>query len=222
MLNIFKLKGPPKTAGKIEYDNEGVSEFKYFKNADKEFAENLDGDPCVCCGKISKYIYKHVDILETDFESADNSDDSFEIGSSGKRHKITLCSACIANGKAAKKLKSEFNSSYCMERCKNKAAKNEVRYQTPSVFSFQEFLWPSCCDDMCQYVGNLNDEWHDASKITTEIDPLIIEAIKNDETFIDIDRPLEELVEACNQNEMSVLIFRCLHCGKYRVIIDLD
>lgn len=75
---------------------------------------------------------------------------------------------------------------------------------------------------MCRYEVNLADEWHDASKIESEIDPLIIEAIKQNETFVEIGRPLSELITALNQNYVGVLVFRCLHCGKYRVVIDFD
>lgn len=123
---------------------------------------------------------------------------------------------------SGKVLKYEFNLSDCIEPCSNSDAKTEVIYKTPTVFSMQEFLWPSCCDDLCRYEGNLADEWHDVSKIESEIDPLIIEAVKRNETFVEIGRPLGELIEALNQNYAGVLVFRCLHCGEYRVIIDLD
>lgn len=222
MLNIFKLKGPRKTPV-IEFDIEDIPKFKYFKNADTEFIENIDGNTCICCGKRSKYVYKHLNDLDIDFEALDIHCESSSIvdDSAVGEARLELCPECIANGKATNMLKFKFNSLCSMEHCSNKAAKKEIRCQTPSVFSFQDFRWPSCCDDMCQYVGNLGDEWHDAFKITAEMDPLIVDAIQSNKTFRKINRPIEELVEACNQNEMSVLIFRCLHCGKYRVIIDL-
>ena len=94
--------------------------------------------------------------------------------------------------------------------------------ETARVYSMQEFDWPSCCGDKCQYVGNIADKWHDISKINKEIDPLIIEAIKQNQTFVEIGRPLEELIEATNQNCAGVLVFKCPHCGKYQVVIDLD
>lgn len=167
---------------------------------------------------VNKHIDKQSDELNADLEFVDNSAISLE----PVQNNVVLCPQCIASGKAAKKFKFEFNSSLCLENCSNKSAQNEVIYKTPSVYSMQEFLWPSCCDDMCQYVGNLADEWHDISKIDSEIDPLILETIKQNETFVEIGRPLHELIEALNQNAVGVLVFRCLHCGKYRVIIDLD
>ena len=202
-MSIFKLKGPPKQPETIEYDTENISEFKYFPNVHTEFVENKDGAECVCCGKISKYVYKN---------AAELTDKSG----------IVLCSDCIANGKASRKLKLEFNSKYCVAPWCDKNAQNEVIYKTPSVFSSQEFLWPTCCDDFCAYMGNLADKWHDVSKIYDEIDSSIIDAIKRNETFVEIGRPIEELIEACNQNSVGVLVFKCLRCGKCRVLIDLD
>lgn len=58
-FNLFKLKGPKKTEDrvKISYDIAHLPAFKYFGNAKSVFKENIDGKKCLCCGKISKYIY---------------------------------------------------------------------------------------------------------------------------------------------------------------------
>ena len=119
------------------------------------------------------------------------------------------------------KKQSEENSQHFSDNQSDNSI-NEAKSEMPDVYSMQEFVWPNCCGDKCQYIGNLADKWHDVSKICDEIDPQIVDAIKRNETFTQIGRPLEELIEATNQNFAGVLIFKCTHCGKYQVVIDLD
>lgn len=149
-MSIFKLKGPKKQPDNIHYAIDGVAEFKYYKNPQPDFVENKSGDECVCCGKVSKFIYKYANDLRENLEFVNkhidkNSDMSkkselrsdFEISLNRQsRSDVVLCSQCIANGNAAKCFKFEFNLTD-FEPCSNADAENEIIYKTPTVFSLQ-------------------------------------------------------------------------------------
>lgn len=67
-MGIFKLKGPKKQLADVYYDIYGAVEFKYYKNPQADFVENRAGDECVCCGKVSKFIYKYANDLRENLE----------------------------------------------------------------------------------------------------------------------------------------------------------
>lgn len=212
-FNPFKLKGPVRPKEEIVYDIETVPTFKYVANPQRLFKENVNGDECICCGKVSKYVYygpfmytKNLDLLPLDF-----------------KEDTILCPECIKNGAAAKMFDGKFTWIGNIQRCANKEGRHEVSRRTPSFYSLQEIFWPSCCDDPCRYVGQLGDLidlWnYESADISEKIDPKIIKALKKND--ITKEMTIEEIIEDVRCDGIGVYIFQCLHCGKYKVHIDI-
>lgn len=212
-LNLFKLRGPVRPKEQIVYDIESVPTFKYLADSKRLFKENTDGLECVCCGKISKYVYygpfmytKNLDLLPLDF-----------------KEDTILCPYCIQNGAAAKTFAGNFTWSGNIQRGASKEGRREVSHRTPSFYPLQEIRWLSCCGEPCKYVGQMGDLidlWnYNSVDIEKDIDSGIIEAIrKNDVTK---NMTIEEVIETVRCDGIGVYIFQCLHCGKYKVHVDI-
>ncbi len=195
MFNIFKKK-----PSNIKYDKENIPNFKYHKDPlnTGAFIENKDGKKCSCCNMISKYIY-----LEPYYS---------------KKRISCLCPDCISNGEAHRKFNMEFQDFESCETVSDKSIIEEVCYRTPGYCSWQQENWLSCCDDLCEFIGCLS--WDKIKEL--KIEKEIIEAIIKNETFIAIGRPIEELIDAINDEIHDLCVFQCLHCKKYKVDINLS
>ena len=210
MRNIFSLKLRKKARGsdlsklQIAYDIVGMPKFDYYDNPEQIFIENSDGLHCICCGKISRYLYNGP------FYAADLDVDEDPL----------FCPECIKSGEAATKFHGEFTPIDNIAPCKNVDAMREVAHKTPSYNSFQEAYWPSCCEIPCAFVGNF--AWYEIEENFSDYIDEIIEAVKSNETFIDVGRPIEEFIEAVNCCCAGLYLFQCPRCGKYKVHIDLD
>lgn len=163
-----------------------MKRFKYIEDATESFVKSNEEKVCSCCGKKTN-IYMEI------FYSIENID--------------ALCLECVASGEAAKQFDGTFNEATYIN---NIVAMEEVEKRTPHIMSFQDFIWPACCNDMCRYLRPAtkqdfkNDKfWQDISQTYKEQDIMSIEEIKQ-------------------INPNYLLLFECLHCKKYHIIVDLD
>lgn len=213
MVNPFKLKGPVRNKEEIVYDIETLPTFKYLSDPKRLFKVNTDGLECVCCGRISKYVYygpfmynKNLDCLPLDF-----------------KEDTILCPYCIQNGAAAKTFDGKFTWSGDIQRGASKEGRHEVSLRTPSFYSLQEICWLSCCGDPCKYVGQIGDFidlWHyEQIDIDEKIDSRIVEAIMDNE--ITSNMTFDEIIETVRVDGIGIYIFQCLHCGKFKVHVDM-
>ena len=92
-----------------------------------------------------------------------------------------ICPECISSGEAAKIFNGTFNEA---TEINNVSAMEEVEKNTPGVMSFQYFVWPACCNDMCRYLRRAskqdfkNDKfWQDVAETYEEDDLMPIEVI---------------------------------------------
>ena len=117
-----------------------------------------------------------------------------------------ICYDCIQSGLACEKFNGSFNEANQIE---NVEAYNEVVYKTPVIPTYQEFTWPDCCNDMCKYLRRFTEEDLNDEKIMNDLQ----------ETYQDEYISFEELTTFPLED---ILLFKCLHCGKHFVILDLD
>lgn len=126
-----------------------------------------------------------------------------------------LCPHCIASGAAAAK----FDASFIQDAdplppgvADAKSKTEELFKRTPGYFSWQGEHWLACCDDYCEFLGDVG---------TKELQEMGIA----DEVFADYALREEFAVEDVRDylvagGDMAGYLFRCTHCGKYKIYVD--
>ena len=126
-----------------------------------------------------------------------------------------LCPHCIASGAAAAK----FDASFIQDAdplppgvADAKSKTEELFKRTPGYFSWQGEHWLACCDDYCEFLGDVG---------TKELQEMGIA----DEVFADYALREEFAVEDVRDylvagGDMAGYLFRCTHCGKYQIYVD--
>lgn len=174
----------------------GKIKFKYYPNAcDDVFYRAEDGDfpICECCGKPTEYSYETMYSVE----SID-----------------CLCPECIATGRAAEKFDGQFIQSAEDDMVDDLQKQDELYKRTPGYVSWQGENWLACCNDYCEYLGDVGTE---------ELEKMGIA----DEVFEDYEHnyglPFEGWRDCVKKGGSPAgYLFRCLHCKKYRLWIDFD
>lgn len=126
-----------------------------------------------------------------------------------------LCPHCIANGEAAAKFDATFvqDADELPSGAANAQAKtDELFKRTPGYFCWQGEQWLTCCDDYCEFLGDVG---------TKELRKMGIA----DEVFAQYSLRGEYDVQTVREyleagGEMAGYLFRCLHCGKYKIQVD--
>ena len=177
-------------------DGGKLPKFRYFPNpigADS-FASAKEGEEvrCPCCGKAAEYYYNLRPYCTADIEH--------------------LCPACIASGAAAKKFGCDF-----VQRAEavSDAEKTEELFQrTPGYMTWQGEYWLAHCDDYMEYLGEVGAKELKEAGIWEDV-------IAEYATHFDCDA---EYMEDClvAGGTVTGYLFRCLHCGAYRIWVDVD
>lgn len=126
-----------------------------------------------------------------------------------------LCPHCIASGAAAAKFDAGFiqDADPLTPGATDAQAKTKELFQrTPGYFSWQGAHWLTCCDDYCEFLGDVG---------TKELQDLGIA----DEVFEEYSLRSEFAVEDVRDcliagGDTAGYLFRCLHCGKYKIYVD--
>lgn len=120
-----------------------------------------------------------------------------------------ICMECVASGKAVEKFGGGFVQD--AEKALTKEKIDELFKRTPGYVSWQGENWLACCDDYCEYLGDVG---------YTELKEMnlihLIDEFKEEE---DADFDNEDLEKG---GSPAGYLFRCLHCGKYRLNVDFD
>lgn len=122
-----------------------------------------------------------------------------------------ICVFCISNGKVAKEKEVFFNNA-CPTTFEEEEKINELNLRTPGIFSWQEIEWPEHCHDFCVYLRDV--KWMDIAYLEDELKEALEEAAQLHNTTVD------ELKNELD-SYMDGHLFQCLHCGTYRLAIDL-
>ena len=173
-----------------------LPEFRYNPHCmENEIFEKVEGKKrvtCECCGKNPEYYCEGMYSRE-------------DVG--------CICPDCIADGSAAKKFDGDFIQD--AERIIDDAEKTEELFKrTPGLVTWQGEYWLVCCNDYCAFIAYVGTEELDERGITEEV---FADYAEMGEWDVDEVRPYLE-----NGGSMAGYLFRCLHCGKYRIWIDAD
>lgn len=174
-------------------DISNLPKFKYSPNI-YDNSKVLEGvvygnGVCQCCGKPTE-VYVSLMYSTKDIEC--------------------ICMNCISDGSAAKKFDGSFTSD--AETFINDDAKREELFcRTPGYCSWQGEYWLTCCDDFCEYLGDVG--YKELKEMGIEN---IIDEHKKENNF---DFENEWLTKG---GSLAGYLFRCRHCGKYRLWTDCD
>jgi uncharacterized protein CbrC (UPF0167 family) len=123
-----------------------------------------------------------------------------------------LCAFCIADGSAAARFDLEFVNSDGAEPGPDAAKLDELLHRTPGYDGPEGDPWPVHCDDYCAHLGRAS--WRDIEAQIADLEP-DVEAFCEDMGFgrdefrAEVERPASPLLAH---------LFRCLTCGKHRLV----
>ena len=120
-----------------------------------------------------------------------------------------ICLNCVASGKAAEKFNGDFIQ--YAERVSDPFIRDELHKRTPGYTSWQGEHWLACCDDYCEYLGTVGHKELAEMGIMEEV----LEEYNDTPLYATIKNEIVKDGDACG------CLFRCLHCKKYRIWVDL-
>lgn len=151
-------------------------------------------EQCQCCGKEVDIYYNGPFYAEEELEC--------------------ICSKCISSGRAAEEFDGEFIDSEYVEEIEDEDKLEELIYRTPSYDSIQGEHWLAHCEDYCAFMGYTTWNEIEEKGIVEEI----IEDIQSNFEF-DIDIIKDRMKK---DGQIKGYLFKCLHCGKHRIYIDVN
>ena len=174
-----------------------LPKFKYHPNLYSLDIVTFEKGVCQCC-------QKEVDAFITSMYSPEEIE--------------CICLECVKSGEAAEKFEGDFIDSF-ESRINDENKIEELCKKTPGYYSWQGENWLVCCDDFCEFIGYTNTEELNELGITDVVFKDYIE--KNDNSDEDYSKKLEYYKDNLKKGGfMSGYLFRCSHCGKYRLDID--
>jgi uncharacterized protein len=124
-----------------------------------------------------------------------------------------ICPFCIADGSASKKFDAMFVDSHPLLPGISKQIVEEVTRRTPGYVSWQQEVWLACCDDACEFHGDVP---------RNELRALDEEALR--EVLSDLQLTSSELRVFVKLyvpgGDPAVYKFVCRHCRRIRYGID--
>src|SRR5678815_4566649 len=126
-----------------------------------------------------------------------------------------LCPWCIHDGSAARKYQGEFIDSGSVDDVGDDDKLTELTQRTPSYTGWQQEQWASHCDDYCAFKGYVG--WKEIKNLKEEFSDDLNQIMEDFE--FDEEELQENLV---NGSGMQGYLFQCLHCGKHRLLVDIE
>ena len=169
-----------------------LPKFKYHPNVYSNSITTFGNGICQCCNKeVKAYV-------ETMYTIEDIN---------------CICFNCIADGSAAQKFDGSFIQH--AQDIKNKDAIEELNSRTPGYVSWQGEYWLACCDDYCEFIGDVGTKELNEMGIADEV----FEEYEKSSPFDDNDWIKENLTAG---GSVAGYLFKCRHCGKYHLHIDMS
>lgn len=126
----------------------------------------------------------------------------------------SLCPWCIADGSAAKKFDGMFCDDYPLHEAGiSEDVIDEVSHRTPGFNSWQQEVWMCCCNDACEFHGDLSKE--EIKRMTLEE---IQRAFEDTRLTDDFFYKFKKNYEA--GGNPAVYKWVCRHCGKIQHYAD--
>ena len=178
------------------HDYSKLPEFPYMPDAYRNGVIQKGRNVCGCCNHETEYIadgiYWHGDI-------------------------VPVCPWCLASGAAAVKyINCEFNPDYHPPMTSE--AVEEIIYRTPPIPGWQDIQWESCCNDAMLYLEAIGtkkalEKYRGNTAFENEIHDF--------EPFPEFDQLQAELPDK-GESSLLVHVFKCQHCGRYKLNFDAD
>lgn len=167
-----------------------LPKFKYHPNLYESDVVIFKKGICQCCGKeVEAYIESMYSCEEIS----------------------CICLNCVADGTAAKKFDGEFIQD--VEKLVSDPSKtDELLHRTPGYISWQGEYWLTCCDDYCEFIGDVGTKELEEMGIADEV-------FEEFYTKKSLDGVRDSLTKA---GRCAGYLFRCSHCGKYHLWVDCD
>ncbi|EKQ57606.1 MAG: hypothetical protein A370_00738 [Clostridium sp. Maddingley MBC34-26] len=127
---------------------------------------------------------------------------------------VCICPECVSSGKAAEKFNGTFIQDAEFDKVDSLEKIDELMKRTPGYISWQGEHWLACCNDFCQYIGEVGVD--DLKKMG------IAEQVISDYERDNPDSYYEDCMEYLGNGIMQGYLFKCLECGKYRLWVDSD
>jgi uncharacterized protein CbrC (UPF0167 family) len=193
--NDFAVKRPKKKDRSLQAGEAALPKFRYFPDpiGCGVFIRTKEGETIIC-----PCCGKRTDYYGTRMYARENVDH--------------LCPACIASGAAAKKYDGDFIQD--AEEVSDQGKTDELFRRTPGYVSWQGEHWLAHCDDYMAYLGDVGVDELERMGIWQEV---LDEYATHDE--MDVEYVRTDLQAG---GTMAGYLFRCLHCGTYRLWVDLD
>lgn len=130
-----------------------------------------------------------------------------------------VCPDCISSGRAAREYNGKFIYEYEKGIVTDPSKIDELEHRTPGYVAYKEPFWLACCEDFCQFIGYVNADELDEMGIFEEV---VDECVNK--FYIDgkEDLTYEWLREQIGGEFVGGYLFKCLHCGRYRLYMDFD
>ena len=189
----------PKTASKATQANKKPKAMPHFRYHPDPFKTDVFKEDtsvlCECCKQATGVYYRGSIYCTADVKY--------------------LCPHCIASGAAAAKFDAGFiqDADPLPPGATDVEAKTEELFQrTPGYFSWQGSHWLTCCDDYCEFLGDVG---------TKELQDLGIADEVFEEYFLRGEFSVEDVRDCLIAGgDTAGYLFRCLHCGKYKIYVD--
>lgn len=123
-----------------------------------------------------------------------------------------ICPRCVASGRAAKKFDGTFIEGAEDDLVNDEEKADELYHRTPGYQCWQSEVWLACCGDYCAFLDYVGTAELEEMGIADEV----FEEYEQRGEYPDVRENLEK------QGSMAGYLFRCLHCGKYHLWVDVD
>lgn len=123
-----------------------------------------------------------------------------------------ICPECVSNGRATSHFDGEFVKDAEFNKVDNPDIIDELLLRTPGYSSWQGEYWLGCCNDFCAFLGEIEVE---------DLEELYILESAMQDYVEQYPRRYHEDLRA-DLNVMYIYLFKCFHCGKYRIWVEDD
>ena len=91
---------------------------------------------------------------------------------------------------------------------------DELIHRTPGYHGWQQEYWRAHCGDYCAFLGYVGYK---------ELEQMgIVDEVLDDTIWKEWMKPETMLRNMVDGGSVQGYLFRCLHCGKYRLWVDCD
>jgi len=128
---------------------------------------------------------------------------------------VRFCPWCVADGRAHTRFGVSFN---LVSADAPRKAREEVEYRTPGFVSWQDWGWPTHCDDVAVYIGQPGG---DELRASPEAYEALLQELRRDCDWTEDEDYLTSFINGLGASAVAYL-FECRRCHKPIVCWDAE